>query len=176
MKIRLLSLLALFPFLAVSPVFEAQAATQSILLSTTANVVPILELSLSESAQLELKFGSINSSGLGPVLSEVRTIQVNVLSNTGNQYILTQSLDGPLQNTGGDTIAVNNLSFRTKAVNSTGTPIPAFTPASASAQTIFSSDNQGTAENISADYQLYIPPLQAPGDYSALITYTVSSV
>jgi hypothetical protein len=155
----------------------AFADAKSASLESIASITPILELSLSRNAQSELRFGNVGSSSLAPVvLSDTKTIQLEVLSNTGEKYILTQSTNGPMQNASGDIIALENLSFRTQTKGSTGTAVSSFTPVTGSTQTLFSSDDTGAAESVTAEYQLSIPPSQAPGEYSTLITYTVSSV
>ena len=143
---------------------------------TSASVPGILQLSLSQNTQSELRFGNISSSILGPTLSTPQSIQIEVTSNTGVKYILTHTASGPLDNGQGQSIPLADLQFRTVAANGTGTAVPSFTATIPSAQTVFSSNEQGTSETVSAEYQLTVPPAQAPGDYSAFITYTVSSV
>lgn len=146
-------------------------------IQSQASVVPVLELTVSQNAQSELKFGNITfSSNLTPALSEIKSVTLMVLSNMGVKYTVTQSISGALQNAQGQTIALENLKFRTIAQHGTGTAVGTFTPLATGSQTIFSSDAQGSGETVSAEYQLSVPPSQAPGDYSAFITYTVSSV
>lgn len=139
-------------------------------------ILPILELTVSEQGARELSFGDVTPSGLGPIQAPLRTILVDVHCNTGEKYQLTQALNGELQNIEGQTISLDYLKFRTMAAKSTGVAIPDLIPVAQSTQTIFTSDEKGSSESITALYELTIGPSQAPGDYSALLTYTVSSV
>ena len=171
MKIISLSL-AVF-LLGASPTF---AGSQAAALTSQADIIPILEMSMSENAQSELKFGNVGTSSLGPTTTPSKMITIEVLSNTGQKYILTQAASGPLDNGQGSTIGLENLKFKTAALRYTGHPVSDFTAVASSSQTIFASDELGSSETVSAEYQLSIPPSQAPGDYSALLTFTVSSV
>jgi hypothetical protein len=139
-------------------------------------IAPILELSISENAQSELKFGNIASSGLAPTQTHPKGITIIVKSNSGAPYLVTQTISGPLENSEGQTIGLENLKFRSVAEKSTGTAVSELIAVAPSAQTIFTSSQEGIGETILAEYQLTIPPSQPPGDYSALITYTVSSI
>lgn len=154
----------------------ALAETRLAALESKASIVPILELTISEQAQSELKFGNVSTSILGPTVTNPKNVLLVINSNSGSKYVVTQSLSGGLENGQGQAIGLENLKFKTTSTNGTGSPVNALTTVTPAAQTVFASDEQGTSETISAEYQLTIPPSQAPGDYSALITYTVSSV
>jgi len=173
-KPSLLSLL-IFLWVLCSPI-QAEAALKSAVADYKATIIPILELAISQEGQSELKFGDILPSGAGPTTSLPKTIVVEIKSNTGERYQVTQKLAWPLQNAAGDGIELENLKFRSSSAGGSGSPVTDFTPATDSAQTVFISDNAGTGEVVSIEYELTIPPAQAPGDYSSLLTYTVSSL
>lgn len=176
MKKLLLSAMATFSLLlfGVGPLL---ANTQSSSFVSTASVGSVLQLTVSQNAGSELKFGNITPSALGPTLATPQTITIDVQSNSGTKYVVTQLVNGSLDNGRGDKIGLENLQFRTASEKSTGAAVSSFTSmtAAASSQTIFTSNDQGDGETIQAEYQLSIPPSQAPGDYSTFITFTVSS-
>ena len=133
------------------------------------------ELAVSQSADSELRFGNVRSSStpteVGPFI-----IKVDVTSNTGERYQVTQALNGPLQNTSGDKISAENLKFKTSSAKSVGTTVQALEALTVQSQTIYLSDNLGSSDTISIDYMLTAPAFQPPGDYSALLTYTASAL
>ena len=154
----------------------ASAAVKTANADYKASITPVLELAVSQAGQSELKFGDITPSSLGPTTSPEKTIVIEVQSNTGERYQVTQTFAGALENASGQKIDFENLKFRSRSSGNTGNPVASLTPAAGSAQTIFISDNAGTNEIVSVDYELTIPASQAPGDYSSLLTFTVSSL
>ena len=136
----------------------ALAASRQVTMISSASVVPVLQLSLSQNVQSELRFGNIASSALGPTISTPQTIHVEVMSNTGVRYALSHAASGPLQNALGHNIPLDNLQFHSTSLNGTGTAVIGTTSMTASAQTIFSSNEQGAGETISVEYQLVVPP------------------
>lgn len=175
MKKPCLSGLLIFLWALYSPV-QVQAALKSAAADYKATITPILELTISQTGQSELKFGDISPSSSGPTAALPKIIVVEVKSNTGERYQVTQKLAGPLQNAAGDGIELENLKFRSRSEGGSGNPVTDLTPATDSAQTVFVSDNAGTSEVVSIEYELTIPPTQAPGDYSSFLTYTASSL
>ena len=154
----------------------ALAETKTITANSQATIAPVLELTLSEAGQSELRFGDIRPSALGPIEAGPVLIVIEIKSNTGERYQITQMVNGSLKNSAGDEIAPEQLKFQTTALKSAGKTVPTETAVSASAQIIFESDTLGSSDTIEARYTLTVPPSQAPGDYSALLTFTVSTV
>ena len=101
---------------------------------------------------------------------------IDVKANTGERYQVTQTMSGPLENPEGHKLGLGNLKFITSSSKSHGTVISIPTHVSPSSQVIFTSDNMGSSDAISAEYTLTIPPSQEAGDYFANLTYTVSSL
>ena len=104
------------------------------------------------------------------------TVKIRVTSNIGETYQVTQSISNSLENAQGDQLSLENLKFKTTSALSTGTTVSTLTPVTRSPQTIFVSDPGGASDTIQAEYMLTVPASQAPGDYSAILTYTVSSL
>ena len=173
MKKILLLLLFAFLSLARTPVF---AESLNVSVNTTVSIPTILELKIEETGQSELHFGNIRPSTIqateaGPVI-----VKIHVTSNIGETYQVTQAMSNPLENAQGVQLGSDNLKFKTTAAKTAGTVIATATPVTKNIQTIFISDLKGTSDTIQAEYTLTVPPSQAPGDYSALLTYTVSSL
>ena len=159
----------------ISPT-ASRAETKTAFTNTTAYITPLLELAISQTGQSELRFGNIRPSAIDTIEVGPLTILIEVKSNTGDRYQVTQTINSALENAEGDKISLDHLKFKTSSAKLNGTAVASPTPVSASSQIIFTSDAQGTSDTISAEYTLAIPPSQAPGDYSALLTYTVSSL
>lgn len=152
------------------------ADTQSLAALSRAAVETILELRISEEGQSELKFGNVLPSLTQQTSTGPMIINLRVNSNIGERYQVTQSLSGPLENQDGAKIDAEFLKFTTSSGNANASVKSSPEPVSTTTQTIYISDDKGTSDSIKAEYNLTVPANQAPGDYSALITYTVSSV
>ena len=154
----------------------SRAETGTVFTNTTAYIAPLLELAISQTGQSELRFGNIRPSAIDTTQVGPITLLIDVKSNTGDRYQVIQTINSALENSEGDKIDLSNLRFKTSSIKSNGIAIASPTPVSASSQIVFTSDAQGTSDTISAEYTLTVPASQAPGDYSALLTYTVSSL
>lgn len=162
------------PFIVLCP--PTFSETKTIITDAKAHIGAVLELTVSQKGQSELKFGNIRPSAIhttevGPVV-----MQIEVKSNTGERYQVTQTMNSALENAEGSKMAAEHLKFKTASSKSNGAVVSEPTPVTAAAQVIFTSDTQGSSDTISVEYTLTVPPSQAPGDYSALLTYTVSSL
>ena len=151
------------------------AASKSVTIRSLASIKDTLELAISQAGQSDLRFGNIVSTSI-PVEAGPLTVAIRVTSNTGQRYQVAELLNGPLLNANNDQMGVENLKFKSSSATSAGTVVSSPIAASASAQTIFISDNAGTSDTLSVEYTLTVPPSQAPGDYSTLLTYTVSAL
>ena len=154
----------------------SHAEIKTVVANTTAYIAPLLELAISQTGQSELRFGNIRPSAIDTTQVGPITLLIDVKSNTGDRYQVIQTINSALENSEGDKIDLSNLRFKTSSIKSNGIAIASPTPVSASSQIVFTSDAQGTSDTISAEYTLTVPASQAPGDYSALLTYTVSSL
>ena len=152
------------------------SASKSVITDTKAVIGPILELTISQNGQSQLKFGNILPVASGPTEVGPIVMIIDVKANTGERYQVTQLMSGSLENATGNKLDLENLKFKTTSANASGTAVSSATQVSSTAQVIFTSDITGSSDTISAEYFLTVPPLQEPGDYSANLTYTVSSL
>ena len=150
--------------------------SKTITTDSRAVIGPILELTISQQGQSELKFGNIQPSASGSTQVGPVVMVINVNANTGERYQVTQTMSGALENASGSKLDLTNLKFTTAASKSNGIVVSSPTQVSGSAQVIFTSDALGSSDTISTEYTLTVPPTQDPGDYSANLTYTVSSL
>ena len=150
--------------------------TKSVFTDTSASIGPILELTIAQEGQSELRFGNIRPSAIDTTEVGPMIMLVEVKSNSGERYQVTQTINSALENSEGNKIDLDHLKFKTSSLKSAGIAVSSPTTVSASSQIIFTSDAQGSGDTIQAEYTLAVPPAQAPGDYSALLTYTVSSL
>lgn len=156
--------------------FPVWAATTTASAQAHAEIIPVLELKVSDQATSELKFGNITPSAIQSVMSPVKKINLDIRSNTGEPYIVTQSFSGPMQNTQGSTIDLEKLKFRAIPSGGQGSGVNTFTNSSSAAQTIYRSNETGQSQTVQLEFQLEVPVAQAPGDYSAFLTFTVSTI
>ena len=159
-----------------TPILSAFAESVSVTVNAQASVGPTLQITLSEGGSSELRFGNIRPSAVDTTQAGPITVKIKVDCNTGEKYQVTQALNDSLMNAQGDQISAEQLTFKSSGTTTSGTGIPDFLPSSSSSQVIFVSDNKGTGDTVSAEYSLLVPPGQAPGDYSAFVTYTASVV
>ena len=167
-------LIAGMSFIAGLP--PAFSDTKTVMTDSKAIIGPLLELTISQQGQSELKFGNIRPSALGPTEVGPVLMVIDVKANSGERYQVTQIMNSSLENAEGKKLDLENLKFKTASLKSNGTAVASPTNVSSSAQVIFTSDANGTSDTITAEYMLTVPPTQEPGDYSSLLTYTVSSL
>jgi hypothetical protein len=154
----------------------SQAATKSVTAASKATVVSTLELTVSQQGSSELKFGNLVPSAIDPTVAGPLQVRVDVQSNSGERYQVVQHINGPLTNGQTGQITPENLKFTSLAMKTTGMVVSTLTPLATTSQLIFTSNTNGTSDTILLDYTLVVPPGQAPGNYSAQITYTVSTL
>ena len=154
----------------------AFAESKDFAVNIKTNIDTVLELSIEQTGQSELRFGNVRASATQVTETAPIVIKIHITSNIGESYQIIQSVGNALENSQGNKIDLGNLKFKTTAAKTSGSVISTPTPVSKSSQTIFTSDAKGTSDTIQAEYTLSVPASQAPGDYSALLTYTVSSL
>ena len=159
--------------ISTSPV---HSEAKTLITDSKAIIGAVLELAVSQKGQSELKFGNIRPSALGPTEVGPVLMVIDVKANTGERYQVTQVMSGSLENAEGRKLGLEYLKFKTAGSKSNGAGVASPTNVSASAQVIFTSDANGSSDTITAEYRLTVPPTQEPGDYSANLTYTVSSL
>lgn len=153
-----------------------KVTSQNTVVTAKAVVPSILELKISEAGQLELNFGVMRPSALDETVLGPIVIKVDVTSNIGDRYVVTHAMNGTLRNEEGVELSADHLKFTSQPEKSKGLGVPDPQSVGSGAQTVFSSDQEGTSDTINIEYRLTVPPAQAPGNYSTLLTYTVSAV
>jgi hypothetical protein len=155
---------------------EVCAANASVVVNMQAEVPVSIQLSVSPQGQSELRFGNIQPSLLETTEAGPIIVSVQVQTNAGQKYQVTQAVSGSLQNSNGDTISSNNLQYKSTALKSGSTAVASYTGVTGPSQTVYISNDQGDEDTISAEYKLTVPASQPAGDYSTLLTYTASTI
>ncbi|MFA6129859.1 MAG: hypothetical protein WC731_02620 [Candidatus Omnitrophota bacterium] len=111
----------------------------------------------------------------GPRLNEVL---IEVRSNLGRPYQVTQNVLSELVNDRGDKIPSKNFSLQTLPVDKTkgSLRIPGKEPVKKGSQLLFISDSYGSADKFKIIYELICPPDLGAGNYSSRITYTLTEI
>lgn len=160
-------------FVLLAAVSPALAASKTVTVDSHASIATTLELKVSGAQSSELAFGNVNptTATAGPVM-----MIIDVDSNSGAAYQVTQTLNGSLRNTAGDQISPDHIKFTSSSTSSIGTVVSNPTEVSSSPQTVYVSDSKGTRDTIAVEYTLQVPPNQAPGSYGSSLTYTASTL
>jgi hypothetical protein len=111
----------------------------------------------------------------GPRLNEVL---IEVKSNLGRPYQVTQNVLSELTSSTGDKIPAKYFSLLTLAVNNTkgSMKIDRKIPVERGSQLLFISDSSGSADKFKVVYELICPADLRAGNYSSLITYTLTEI
>ncbi len=173
---KYLSKILIFLSIFLSLPHSAAAASKTVTIESAASIKSVLELTVSQAENSELRFGNIRPSPTVTTEAGPIKISINLTCNTGQPYQVTQTISGPLENGSGGQISPDHLKFQSFSGKSIGTTVASPTPVTPSSQVIYVSDLQGTSDTVQTVYNLTVPPAQAPGDYSALLTYTASAV
>lgn len=111
----------------------------------------------------------------GPRLNEVL---IEVKSNLGRPYQVTQNVLSELVNSKGDKIPAQNFSLQTLAVENTkgNLKIPSKVAVEKGNALLFISDSNGSADKFKVIYELICPVDLMAGNYSSRITYTLTEI
>ncbi len=135
----------------------------------------IFEIAITPQDQrYNIDFANLKPSD-GPRLNEVL---IEVKSNLGRPYQVTQNVLSELVNSTGDKIPVKNFSLQTLAVGDTKglLKVAAKTPVEKGNLLLFVSDPNGSADKFKVIYELICPPDLKAGNYSSRITYTLTEI
>ncbi|MDD5595920.1 MAG: hypothetical protein PHY94_06745 [Candidatus Omnitrophica bacterium] len=104
-------------------------------------------------------------------------VAIEVMSNTGKRYQVTQDVLADLTNKEGGTIPSQYFALRTETLESKGIPrIAQWEEVKKGSTVVFVSDNQGSADKFKIKYRLESPKDLKMGDYSTRITYSLSEL
>jgi len=135
----------------------------------------IFEVSISPQDQrYSIDFDNLKSSD-GPRLNEVL---IEVKSNIGRPYQVTQNVLSELINSTGEKIPDKNFLIQTLAVNDTKGKLQIVdkVPVVKGNALLFVSDNDGAADKFKVIYELTCPVNLKAGNYSSRITYTLTEI
>ncbi len=135
----------------------------------------IFEVSISPQDQrYSITFDNLKSSD-GPRTSEVL---IEVKSNTGRRYQVTQDVLQELTSLEGGKIPAKYFSMRTLATDKTKGNLKLKDKAAVEkgSALLFVSDNNGSADSFKVFYELISPPDLRAGNYSSRITYTLTEL
>jgi hypothetical protein len=109
-----------------------------------------------------------------PRISE---ILIEVMTNTGKQYQVSQEVYADLTNKEGETIPPEYLTLRTQEEGAKGrVKFSDKQQVKKGSAVLFISDNQGAADRFKVIYELQCPKDLKAGDYSTRITYSLSEI
>jgi hypothetical protein len=135
----------------------------------------IFEISISPQDQrYNIDFADLKPNE-GPRTNEVI---IEVKSNLGRPYQVTQNIISDMVNTEGEKITSQYFYLRTLPVNGTkGTPkLMDKTPIEKGNLLLFVSDDNGTADQFKVIYELTCPPELKAGNYSSRVIYTLTEI
>ena len=135
----------------------------------------IFEISISPQDQrYNIDFANLKPSD-GPRLNEVL---VEVKSNLGRPYQVTQDILSELVNNNGDKIPAKYFSLQTLSQNNTkgNLKVASRIPVEKGNLLLFVSDANGSADKFKVIYELTCPADLKAGNYSSRITYTLTEI
>lgn len=106
-----------------------------------------------------------------------RELTVNIISDAGKQYRLTQALQGPMMTPEGNTLPNGALVvYGIRGTNKYGNlKVEQEVPVSLSKQIIYTSNNTGSADSFTLVYGLLTRDI-APGSYSGRLCFTMEAI
>ncbi|MFH0855981.1 MAG: hypothetical protein V1869_05715 [Candidatus Omnitrophota bacterium] len=135
----------------------------------------IFEISISPQDQrYNIDFADLKP-GVGPRINEVL---IEVKSNLGRPYQVTQNVFSELSNSSGGKIPAEYFSLQTLAQNNTrgSLKVTGKTPIEKGNLLLFVSDPSGSADKFKVIYELVCPADLRAGNYSSQITYTLTEI
>ena len=135
----------------------------------------IFEISITPQDQrYNIDFANLKPSDV-PRINEVL---IEVKSNLGRPYQVTQNVLSELENGNGDKIPAANFSVQTFSVNNTkgSLKVSSKIPVEKGNLLLFISDSDGSADKFKVTYELTCPAGLKAGNYSSRITYTLTEI
>lgn len=153
------------------------AESDSKTVRASATILPRLELSVSPETGEGIVFGVIEQPAPGSEAARSVSVRLNVFSNLGHPYQVTQAIRRPLTNADGQRIPEGQFRVTTRdaglGVLGVEQPTP-LTPGLPT--TLYTSNERGKSDRFSADYTLTVTPETPAGDFDTEILYTVTSL
>ncbi|MBI2104262.1 MAG: hypothetical protein HYT90_01600 [Candidatus Omnitrophica bacterium] len=153
----------------------AESDSKTVRVSCT--ILPRLELSVTPETGESIAFGAIEQPAPGETTVRSTAVKLNVFSNMGRPYHVTQMVRKPLATPEGAAIPDDQFRVLTQdaARGRMGAPQP--TPLAAGVPTtLYTSDERGKSDAFSARYTLTVTPDTPAGEFDTEIVYTVTSL
>lgn len=133
-------------------------------------VEPVLELELLTDRSGEISFYNIKPGEA----SRTSELIINIKTNIGKRYQVTQSVFQELTDPLGRKIPSEKFTMRLESINSKGTlRFSGKMPVKKGDTTLFVSDDYGSSDSFKIIYELEVPKDVIAGDYSTRITYSL---
>lgn len=122
--------------------------------------------------------GAIEFANLKPAgETRVNEMVIEVKSNAGRRYQVTQNTQSELMNKAGEKIRAERFTLRTESLETKGTlRFPAAENVKAGQSVLFISDDKGSSDKFKVVYELVPGRDLKSGDYSTRITYSLSEI
>ena len=155
----------------------ASAESDSKTVRVSCTILPRLELSVTPETGESIAFGAIEQPAPGQATVRSTAVKLNVFSNLGHPYHVTQTVRQPLATSEGIAIPDDQFQMVTQdaARGQLGAPQP--TPIMPGIPTtLYRSDERGKSDAFSARYTLTVTSETPAGEFDTEIVYTVTSL
>lgn len=156
---------------------RAAAESDAQTVQVTCTILPRLELSVTPDTGDQIAFGVLEQPAPGEATTRSLKVRLNVFSNLGRPYHITQMIRRPLTNAEG--LAIQDDQLRVVTAGSARGQLGAAQPVAlvpGVAATLYTSDERGKSDAFSADYTLTVTPQTPAGEFGTEIVYTVTSL
>ena len=108
---------------------------------------------------------------------ELREVVVSIKTNLGKPYMVIQNVATPLTNQKGEEVT-QDFDMKTELIDGTKgrVALPDFSSVPTGEESIFFSDNKGSAAQFKVTYRLQAYPEINPGDYTTAIFYSLAEM
>ena len=137
------------------------------------NIEPTFELTVSPETGGRIEFRDLKAEQQ----PQVNEVVVEVATNLGKPYQLSQKVENLLTSKEGKTISQENFVFYEEKITEGGVlKQPSRVPVEVGETTLFVSDEKGSTAKFKIIYELTIPRDLTAGNYSSQITYSISEL
>ena len=170
----LLSCAGLLLFMGVPNSFSE---SDSKIVRVSATILPRLELSVTPETGESIAFGQLEQPAQGDVDSKLVSVALNVFSNLGHPYQVTQLVRRPMTNHQGQNIPDTQFLVATEGASRGQLGAVQATPIiPGEVTTLYTSDDRGKSDKFSATYTLSVTPQTPAGEFDTEVVYTVTSL
>jgi len=147
--------------------------TSSFSFNFVVKIDPTFELNVSPETGGRIEFRDLKPQEQ----AKINEVIVEVNTNLGKPYQISQKVERLLTNKDGTTISKERFVFRQEKITDGGIlKQPSNTPVEIGETTIYISDGKGSPANFKIIYELTVPEDLRAGNYSSNITYSISEL